>query len=577
MTPSLSNPSLPRAKTLALTLPFRGVYRRTPKTGPEGTVVRLDQCQVDNGVIYSLPGFGTTTDSLTRMGWLSVDEEIQGFVRTRSDGFHVFTDVRLEEYPFTGQRNVTALSGTWTKVAPSPIVNGVGGNAGVAGLCYGCKCLISGSWYTLVQVLGANQIEVAETAGSFAGVAASPWIFQSFSYPGQAWYGPRYTYFGDILYICSLYGTLYADTDTTLRPSTRLYRGRDIINFAGRPMLIGAVEATSDYNSTPVPDQYSDLLRWPTRSSHLDWASYGSGYLHSQDDGGNHRAGCVWGEDAYLFTDKSIYRIVATGQSAGNPIALYKFPVKVYEPPLSNVVQGLHGLYYWSTRGPCLFDGKEIIPLYKILEKDADYFDTTLLGQGVWVWVDTYGRSIRFYNKKQQVASLRYIFWEDDQAFTTLNSNVMYLAGLAPHALHTEWFGIDATAIGSSATPVVRNLDELSGTLTEGGGPITPRIHVQGIEFPEGSHVNKHIKMVRIVGVFRGNGDVEVGMIPDTTSGATYDTVSVTGAAQTVQELVFENRWPVEAPVWALTVDFYDRCAIHGIYIDYVLGGDVHL
>jgi hypothetical protein len=439
----------------------------------------------------------------------------------------------------------------------------------------------SGStWYTVIQsleVIGIPKLIVVESAGSFTAQSLDMY-FQDFTDNFRVWYGPRYCFLGTALIICSKYATMYSPPSGPLRLLTGIYRARDVINFAGRPVLIGTVTASNQYDQSPTPSLSSDLLRWPTRGDFTDWDSYGSGFLYTKDDQGSHRAGCVWGESAFLFTTTAIYRMIETGLSASNPIALEKFPVRNYDPPISNVVQGRKGLYYWSVRGPVLFDGHDVIPLYDMLEKDPYLYNWTNFLQGVFVWADVYSQSIRFYNKSQYSNLLRYMFWEKTGAFTTLNSSPFYLAGIGI-VDEVEYWGIDAMDIPNDVTPVSRQLDEFAGTVSEGGSSyVSGKIIIRGITFEEGAFVNKIPKAVRIVGKFptstSGNNAFQIGLTPDSDSPGIGWEVAVTGSAK-LQQFSFQVDPPIEASVWSLRIDLPLRGEIHEIYIDYVLGGDL--
>lgn len=594
MTPTLSNPQSEELKTLKLAPPFKGVYKRHILHQPEGVITDLLRCRLEEGVIQTLVPFIGTPLTTVRMPWLTGNdvEEVQGHIPgLDTQPYMLFTDLRIHEHPFSGgaASPVTffTIGDTWTKVA------GVGTfTATVGGIvdiindgAYDMKISPDAgtTWYTVIGgTTLPDTIVVSETAGAWAGVTLTV-AFKGFTDHTAAWYGPRYTYFGDDLIVCGKYATYHRPPGGLFAALTNVYRGRDVINFAGRPVLIGAVEATSGINaSTPTPGLLSERLQWPTRTDYTNWTGYGSGFLFTHDDGANHRAACVWGEDAYLFTSTSIYRLVELGQTASNPIGVQKFPVKNYDPPISNVVQGRRGLYFWSVRGPCMFDGRDVIPLYDVLEKDPDCYDTTLNDEGVYVWADIYSQSIRFYNQDQPVGMLRYTYWEKTGAFTTLDNNGLYLAGICEHE-RTQYWGLDAADITANPTEISILMDEENGTLAESGVDFPAATATwRGISFEEGSHVNKIPRTVRVVGLFRTTtvGEFFVEAVPTNPigggSGGIY-AIDVTGDKDEPQEAVFEVDVTVESPSWDIHITFPVQYSILEVYVDYNVGSDTDL
>lgn len=579
MTPLATNPSLPQVKTLALTAPFRGVYRRNSLPQPEGNLWYLHRCGLKEPALSALPGYNGDPQTMTRMGWSS-SEHTRGVINQPSgSGFYVLTEDRLHGYDFSADPDSQFSMGNGT----SPGVGGVKdmwifAGATLVGLAHGSKLLADGNYYTVDYVESDTHVWTIEDQAPFVNQPVTGFN-TNFVGDIQAWYGPRYCWFGTKLILCGLYGVYHYDplVDAHIKSYQRSHRGMDIINFAGRPVLLGAVEASDEYDPTPIPGLLSDKLTWPTRSDYTDYTSYGSGFLHLHTDGSGIRCGVAWGEDAYAFTGTSIYQLIETGMSASNPIAFQKHPTRLLEQPLSNAVAGIRGIYFWTEQGPVMFDGVQLHDLSLSLELDLGSRTSSIIHGGVHVWADAYTRTIRFHNYNLQTPVLQYIFWEDTQQWTTLDEDSMYLAGTGKFA--GDIYGVRSTPIVTDTVVSVEQ-DEEQGTEDLLEVDFVTRATWRGITMPEGPHVNKILQQIRVLVEQYNTGNLVLSMVPDvapdTIPDANKDTISITGS-ESVQWVIFDVKWELEDAVWRLDIHFLPRTKIHQVLIDYTVGGDTNL
>jgi hypothetical protein len=528
---------------------------------------------------------------MTKMGWAGVEQTRGVINHPEGSQFYIVTSERIHLYEPVGEP-MTYVGNLGIGTKP-----GGGGSISIdiaaptypllsAGLMRDSRLLVDGNWHTVASVANDTRIFATNDSNPFTAKAVHAYN-KNFTGLGNGWYGPRYCWFGEDLIIINIYGTCVFPLN---RATNQLYfgafnhknRGLDIINFAGRPVLLGAFESTGDYGNQTTTFG-SDMLRWPTRSDYRDWDSYGSGFLYLHTDGSGIRCGENWGEDAYVFTGTSIYQLIETGIDAANPIAFHRHQARLPSPPNSNAVRGLRGIYFWTRKGPMMFDGNVVHDLTQELELDLDTYDSSLLNEGVHVWRDEYTQTIRFHNHKLPCATLQYIFWEGPGDWTTLDEDALYLAGTGN--LYDLPVGVKSTSIVTD-TVVSRLQKEDQGT--EDMVPdqdFLCRASWRGMTTEEGPHINKTIQQIRVMFtmVLSTNDDADdptlgCSIVPDvqddTIPDANIITVDIT-PSESIQWHTFTPLYKLEAPVWRMDIHFPAGTKIYQICIDYHVGGDV--
>jgi hypothetical protein len=394
-----------------------------------------------------------------------------------------------------GADSVAGNSGTKLVTGTSTDFTGLG--------AYGSKLLLDGNWYTLDYV--NSSVQLYTTTNLSTTFSGEPMDIAAVDLVPTNSYGPRYCYVAGSLVLASKYAVYRVWSGFSgMLPISRRYRGRDVVSFAGRPVLCGVYEGAAgglDYYSSGVTNLLTQI-RWPTKGDLTDWTSYGAGFLEIADDGSPIVAGANWGEDAFVFTVNGIHRLIETGMSAYNPIQARRLPVEGYMFPISNVVAGHKGLYWWTAnRGMMRFDGQRVHHLHLALHDEIDH--AAYEGPHM-AYVPSLRAIVPAHDANHLGAGEGFyqVFFEDTDSFSEIDSNFAF-CGIMPE--NDVYWAMESTTIPVAAgtKQLIREVDESSGTLDAEGNTLGYDV---GWIVNADPHILKRCEGIRIF--YEGSGTI---------------------------------------------------------------------
>ena len=583
-----SDPSYPASEEYILSLPFKGMMN-TVRGVAEGYVQIAHAVRYDDGVLVPYPGVDlATTLTMNVAWWTGGTETIIGWIPSISKGnFYIVTDEQI------WSPGISASVSTMHSTGPVGTIAANVASAAVVGTnTLFTKDIAPGSMLTqwvlpsnfLGEVLTVTDDThltlTANSAYTVAAVAYKPW-FKDFQYTTY-WRGPRWTHHAGRLVIVGKYGVYASESysDDYFRMLTN-HSAVDVITFAGRPILIGARSFAGSKTVTDVPVT-SNLLAWPTRTDNTDWTAYGSGELELLDDGANCHAGAMWGKEAFVFTASGIYQLQQTGLGAGNPIAAIRMPINNYAPPFSNVVTGRKGMYYMSLWGPVMFDGRELIPLYKLAKYRLQAPMQLPIAYG---WYNPLWESVHFLNTSTS-GPAKYVIQEDplgivEGDMSEARACNYHITGAGWH-FNQPYLANETVIINGVGTDVAARVRADTDTVTFEDEEIWGSVLWAGIVGKEGPSINKVIKKIWVTyeGGIAAHNVLGYEILPD---GGSVDWGSLDGSATlTVADSILTVALDpkglystLAAPSWSFALEIPPRVKIYQVRIEYNVAGHV--
>jgi hypothetical protein len=548
---------------------------------PEGYMSICEDVVIRNGCLECHPTFSAAAiiNDGSRMHWMTGNETLTNLIERedQTGGYFICSKERLSGAA-DGYNNHTICSPSVYLGSGAISISGTALTGSVAAYftedcCTGTKIWVvdNAEWVTILNVTDDQTATL--TASATAATDSTYYIAQRNLLPRN----PdgtsacvRYTWVNGYLVVVGDKAT-YFTTDNTLSRAAGYsalevlrydIRGSDVVTLAGRPVLLGAGKNIT-YGGV---GSISNMLCWPTRSDITNWDGYGSGFLYTLDDGGYHYAGANLGDDAYVFSRATAYRLYATGMSASNPIAYKRLRIQPYRAPLSNAVVGEKGIYYWSGEGLVRFDGHKLELLWKSLGYDPEMTLTI--------------RPVLFYNSMLRTihmasaanpSSWRLIYSEDNEAFYRVSMAFDSLGCTSTDAYN---YMLRPITLTTSTQTIMRAYDAGTDINLVGSGSNTGYVTWRGITGPASAGINKVARALRVV--YSGTGTIEASLGPSGSgqAAAALETSPPVGDIGVATLTGGSNLYRYEAPVWEVILEFDSGMKIYEVLVDFQIAGE---